>query len=255
MGESITKLEITFKQEQSRDNSALIDRLNIVQDTTTSNENRIGSLEKAVPETTKKLVLEIDAKLKDYDEAASQKIREAEDNIQKIAQDIASQSNLLKEHTENINNFISSNTTFNNQFIALETKSEDFLKYLQVERQRIDNLDETVQKAQPEIKKNTDRLDGLDAHHNELAKNLNETSKQVQDNSKEVTSLKQVTTNQNKHLGDLEGRVKQNEDQIKHIDDTLDGLHKTVAIFEGRHVETVEKMKEVTVLASNIQAH
>ena len=31
------------------------------------------------------------------------------------------------------------------------------------------------------------------------------------------------------------------------------GLHKTVAIFEGRHVETVEKMKEVTVLASDIQ--
>merc|ERR1711936_32313 len=253
MGESITKLEITFKQEQSRDNSALIDRLNIVQDTTTSIETRIGSLEKAVPEATNNLVLEIDAKLKGYDESASQKIREAEDNIQKNAQDIASQSNLLKEHTENINNFISSNTTFNNQFIALESKSEDFLKYLQVERQRIDNLDESVQKARPEIKRNTERLDGLDAHHNELAKNLNETSKQVQDNSKEITSLKQVTTNQNNNLGDLEGRVKQNEDQIKHIDDTLDGLHKTVAIFEGRHVETVEKMKEVTVLASNIQ--
>merc|ERR1711970_261756 len=257
---AITKLEITFKQEQSKDNSTLIDRLNIVQDTTTSNESRIGSLEKAVPEATKNLILEIDTKLKGYDELASQKLRESEDNIQKNAQDIASQSNLLKEHTENINNFISSNATFNNQLIALETKSEDFLKYLQVERQRIDNveselknLDETVQKAQPEIKRNTERLDGLDAHHNELAKNLNETSKQVQDNSKEITSLKQVITNQNNNLGDLEGRVKQNEDQIKHIDDTLDGLHKTVAIFEGRHVETVEKMKEVTVLASNIQ--
>ena len=47
--------------------------------------------------------------------------------------------------------------------------------------------------------------------------------------------------------------MKQNEDQIKHIDDTINGLHKTIAIFEGRHVETVEKMKEVTVLASNIQ--
>ena len=93
-------MEITFKQEQSKDNSALIDRLNIVQDTTTSNETRIGSLEKAVPEATKNLVLEIDAKLKDYDEAASQKIREAEDNIQKNSQDIASQSNLLKEHTD-----------------------------------------------------------------------------------------------------------------------------------------------------------
>merc|ERR1712098_418316 len=64
---------------------------------------------------------------------------------------------------------------------------------------------------------------------------------------------KQMTGNQNNNLGDIEDRLKQSEDQIKHIDDTIDGLHKTVAIFEGRHVETVEKMKEVTVLASNIQ--
>ena len=42
-------------------------------------------------------------------------------------------------------------------------------------------------------------------------------------------------------------------DQIKPTDRTTDGLHKAVAICEGAHVETVEKMKEVTVLASNIQ--
>ena len=63
-------------------------------------------------------------------EAASLKIKEAEENIQKNAQNIASQTNLFKEHTENINNFVSSNTTLNNQFIALETNSEDFLKIL-----------------------------------------------------------------------------------------------------------------------------
>ena len=62
-----------------------------------------------------------------------------------------------------------------------------------------------------------------------------------------------MTGNQNNNLGDIEDRLKQSEDQIKHIDDTIDGLHKTVANFEDRHVETVEKMKEVTVLASNIQ--
>ena len=33
----------------------------------------------------------------------------------------------------------------------------------------------------------------------------------------------------------------------------LIGCKKTVAIFEGRHVKTVEKMKDVNVLASNIQ--
>merc|ERR1712142_1279078 len=258
--DAITKIEITLKQEQTKDNSALLDRLNIVQDATVSNEGRIESLEKAGPEATKNLILEIDAKLKGYDESASQKLKDAEDNIHKNAQDIASHSNLLREHTENINTFISTNATFNSQILGLESKSEDFLKYLQVERQRIDNveselntLDETVKKAQPEIRRNSERLDDLEAHQANIVKNLDDTSNQVQDNVKEIASLKQMTGNQNNNLGDIEDRLKQSEDQIKHIDDTIDGLHKTVAIFEGRHVETVEKMKEVTVLASNIQ--
>merc|ERR1712123_319577 len=219
--DTITNIEITLKQEQTKDNSALLDRLNLVQDTTTSNEGRIDSLEKAGPEATKNLVLEIDNKLKGYDESASQKLREAEDNIQKNGQDIASHSNLLREHTENINTFISTNATFTNQFLTLVTKSEDFLKYLQVERQRIDNveselnnLDETVKKAQPEIKRNTERIDELDANQTNIGKNLDDTSNQVQDNVKEIASLKQVMGNQNNNLGDVEERLKQNEDQI-----------------------------------------
>merc|ERR1711892_900840 len=90
-----------------------------------------------------------------YDESATQKIREAEDNIQKNGQDIASHSNLLREHTENINTFISTNATFNNQFLTLETKSEDFLKYLQVERQR-----------------NTERIDDLNLSTNLAEKSM-----------------------------------------------------------------------------------
>merc|ERR1711972_702706 len=50
---AITNIEITLKQEQTKDSSALIERLNAVQDATASNEGRIESLEKAAPETTK----------------------------------------------------------------------------------------------------------------------------------------------------------------------------------------------------------
>ena len=86
-----------MEQKQTKDNSALTDRLKTVQDATTSNEGRIDLLEKAGPEATKNLVLETDAKLIGYDELASQKFREAEDNIQKNSQDIASHSNPLRE--------------------------------------------------------------------------------------------------------------------------------------------------------------
>ena len=126
---------------------------------------------------------------------------------------------------------------------------------------------------------NRDRkLEELLAHRNALVDKLNETLKQVQDNSKEVKHVEgRVRQNENQiqhtddtldglidedmDLGgkqhwsenDLEKKVKQNGDQIKHSNDTLDKLQNTIAISEGRHVETVEKMKEVTVLASNIQ--
>ena len=52
------------------------------------NNSKIDSVEKAGSEATKDLVLEIDNKLKGYDESASQKFREAE-NKQKNDQDIA----------------------------------------------------------------------------------------------------------------------------------------------------------------------
>ena len=96
-------------------------------------------------------------------------------------QDMETQANLLKGHSENINTFISTNATFESQVLGLESKSEDFLRYLQVERQRIDNveselntLDETVKKAQPEIRKNSERLDDLEAHQINNVKNLDD---------------------------------------------------------------------------------
>merc|ERR1712050_514015 len=54
-------------------------------------------------------------------------------------------------------------------------------------------------------------------------------------------------------IDNIEERVKQNEDQIRHIDDTLDGLHRTIQISEGKHVDTLssfsneldKKIKEV----------
>merc|ERR1711872_1203007 len=124
--DAITKIEITLKQEQTKDNSALLDRLNIVQDATVSNEGRIESLEEAGPEATKNLILEIDAKLKGYDESASQKLKDAEDNIHKNAQDIASHSNLLREHTENINTVNSTNLEFNTKILSLESNSSKY---------------------------------------------------------------------------------------------------------------------------------
>merc|ERR1711971_882099 len=43
------------------------------------------------------------------------------------------------------------------------------------------------------------------------------------------------------------------EDRLANIDGDIQGLNKTVAVFEQKHTETAEKIQEVTVLTSNIQ--
>eukprot|EP00092_Neocalanus_flemingeri_P028591 GFUD01031048.1.p1 GENE.GFUD01031048.1~~GFUD01031048.1.p1 ORF type:complete len:638 (+),score=137.75 GFUD01031048.1:605-2518(+) len=79
-------------------NSAIADKLNLDQDSTTSKEGKIDSFEKAGLEATRNLVLQIDKKPKGYDESASKKLREAEQNIQKIKQNL-SKTQLLNVKT------------------------------------------------------------------------------------------------------------------------------------------------------------
>ena len=92
------------------------------------------------------------------------------------------------------------------------------MKYLQVKRQNIDNveselntLDIIVKITQPKIRKNSERLDELEAHQANIVKNLADTPNQVQ------VSLTHMTANQNNNLVDIEERWKQNESQIKHV--------------------------------------
>merc|ERR1712228_709567 len=153
--DAITKIEITLKQEQTEDNSALLDRLNIVQDATVSNEGRIESLEKAGPEATKNLILEIDAKLKGYDESGSQKLKDAEDNIHKNAQDIATHSLLLTEHTGNINTINSANLEFSTKILCLESNSSiqsQYVQLIEVLEDKVNNIDEMQQRNEARIK-------------------------------------------------------------------------------------------------------
>merc|ERR1711868_195493 len=97
---------------------------------------------------------------------------------------------------------------------------------------------------------------GISSISNKIAafdKDLDGLTKQVGSNTTEIGLLKENHGSQVARVSDLEGKVKLNQDHIKNIDDTLDGLKNSIDVFEGRHIETVEKMKEVTVLAGSIQ--
>merc|ERR1712179_224582 len=67
------------------------------------------------------------------------------------------------------------------------------------------------------------------------------------DNAKAIYDIRNEVTNI------IVEEIKPTENKINKIDGSIQEVNKTLEVFEGRHVETVEKMKEVTVLTSNIQ--
>merc|ERR1712227_990156 len=198
---ALSSLEITLKKEQNDGNSNLSDKLQQV-------ENDLGSrmlvLEKSGPESMKTFGSQLEEKLQEMNKDLELKLKETDGKTNKNANDIASQSNMLREHTESINSNITSISSISNKIAAFDKD-----------------------------------LDGL--------------TKQVGSNTSEIGLLKENHGSQVARVSDLEGKVKLNQDHIKNIDDTLDGLKNSIDAFEGRHIETVEKMKEVTVLAGAIQ--
>ena len=70
-------------------------------------------------------------------------------------------------------------------------------------------MDETVQKALQNIKRNTDRLDEPDAQQTILSKDLDETPNQVHDDIKKIAFFKQVLGYQKSNVCDVENGLKQ----------------------------------------------
>jgi chromosome segregation ATPase len=69
----------------------------------------------------------------------------------------------------------------------------------------------------------------------------------VESNAKAINDLKFEI------IESVSDKMKPTEDKVKKIDDTIQEVNKTLAIFDNRHVETVEKIKEVTIITNNIQ--
>merc|ERR1712089_25975 len=80
----------------------------------------------------------------------------------------------------------------------------------------------------------------------------------VSDIDKDVKSriafnTKAISDLQTEVAQSITDKLKPTEDKINNLDTTIQDVNKTLAIFDGRHLETVEKMKEMTVITNNIQ--
>merc|ERR1719291_1676007 len=123
-----------------------------------------------------------------------------------------------------------------------------------------DQLGETIAQR---VKPTEDRLNELNgdikAMHGTLEQFEDAIDKRI--NTDVMLRIENLEKDNQKALGDLQTqigdsisqRMKPSEDKLREVDGEISGLHKTVAVFESRHVETTKSLKEVTVLTERIQ--
>merc|ERR1711892_460804 len=260
LSDSINVLEVKLKQEMDTDQQNLEQKILLIQNKNYVNLNKITALETSGPETTKTLLDNFEGQFKDLRNVTDDKVNEIEGLLSKNTETIKVHASQIEIHSENINSFVSSNTVFSSQISAVETKSDDFIKYLEVERHRIDNigsdiknLDENLGKAVPEIKKNSDKLLSLDVHIENFNEFIQNTNKRMVEINISLGSVNEKLLNNDQITEEINGVLEQHQDDIKLITSELESLKKSMSNSDTNHLESVEKIKELTILISNIK--
>merc|ERR1711872_86604 len=262
--------------ELQQDKIGINEKLDEMENNMEKSINVVGAIEKNIPEIINKVNIDVDKKMKEIqilnEKDFSKIITDVKDENEiknksigdKLNELGAGYKNLLqnmnedKHEIENKLKSIQSESESNTQNIVSIQESiyiqSEQVKKVEAERQQAMKKDQDD--VQATILGNASAIGDLKRDFDKALieiENMNSLEKRLKTNEDDIKHLDDTIDGyRTKNLFEIEKRLKINEDQVKHIDDTIDGLNKTVSIFEGRHVETVEKMKEVTVLASNL---
>merc|ERR1719219_1572432 len=124
-----------------------------------------------------------------------------------------------------------------------ESVSSIQLRLGDLDKESKDNITQIVN-LQETINIQAERANAVDADRQKAAEKA---KADLESNAKAIADLKN-------ELGQsIVDKFRPAEDRLANIDGDIQGLNKTVAVFEQKHTETAEKIQEVTVLTSNIQ--
>merc|ERR1711915_930310 len=222
-------LEVKLKTDRDQDNQTLDQRIILIQSKNKQNEEKISALEKDGPESIKNIMDNLESKFKVIKDDSDGKLKDIEHAVTKNSEDLKSQSTFIENNNDEIKTIVSSVAVFTSQISTLETKEDDIMKYLDVERKRIDNmgsdiknLDESIGKAIPNIKNNSEKLDALISQLKEIENNL-QLQSQINDETKSnVDKINTRLLEGDKLAEEINGVLEKHDDNIKLILTSLD---------------------------------
>merc|ERR1712168_1096295 len=200
--------------------------------------------------------------------------------INNNTENISKHNTVINTHTENINNIFATHSSITEQINLINTKSVDTWQSIDnimskhnetissinnligLDKQKIEDMETELKELgnafsmfSPEISKTADKLNDIDAHTSELEKKVDENALIGVRNTNNIKEIVSKISSQENRLETFDNESESNKSRITKINDHMETINKTIQIFESRHSETIERIKEVTVLAGNIDTN
>merc|ERR1719347_1707555 len=180
---------------------------------------------------------------------ADQKIKELDAGNQNLLEKVLGMDGNLSERLDKQEQ---RDNTLMNRINELHSSNSESVSSIQLrlgdmDKESKDNITQIVN-LQETINIQAERVNAVDADRQKAAEKAKaDLESTVASNAKAIADLKN-------ELGQsIVDKFRPAEDRLANIDGDIQGLNKTVAVFEQKHTETAEKIQEVTVLTSNIQ--
>merc|ERR1719481_2344770 len=154
---------------------------------------------------------------------------------QKMVEQSANGLNKIKEQLNHIEN----QTDLSSQEIeSLKKKSQELSVYLD---QQLATFEDVMDKQI-----NTDIMPRIGSLNDKISNFEKYIESSLESNAKAISDVRTDVTNS------IQEKFKPTEDKIDNMDATIQDVNKIIGIFETRHVETVEKIKEISTVTKNI---
>merc|ERR1719238_650926 len=176
---------------------------------------------------------------------SDQKIKELDAGNQNLLEKVLGMEGNLGERLDKQEQM---DNTLMNRINELHSNNSESVSSIQLrlgdlDKESKDNITQIVN-LQETINIQAERVNAVDADRQKAAEKA---KADLESNAKAIADLKN-------ELGQsIVDKFRPAEDRLANIDGDIQGLNKTVAVFEQKHTETAEKIQEVTVLTSNIQ--
>merc|ERR1711892_841509 len=112
-----------------------------------------------------------------------------------------------------------------------------------------------VSKFETNKLKTTNDVENLGNQVHNMSDTFEKTKEMAEDNNSNIKHMYAKIEKHENAFDTIDSNVEDVKDKLRKVVDNVDSVNKTIKVFENRHMETVERMRKLTVMTSSIESY